>query len=196
MSFLSQPLGHSGLLEPSLMPVFRHAVHWPDAASISNPQDPQYRRPAWAMFAQDTWKLTRKITLDYGVRYDYQPAPRELHDRTSMFAPGVRNPSAGGLLGGTQFAGSGTGRCNCSLTDTYKLAFGPRIGVAYKMGRIGPDRALEAEINRANAALMAHRLYEPPGDNVREWVRPAGFRRQRGLHGCAKGICGEPAVAD
>ncbi len=24
-------------LEPSLMPVFRHAVHWPDAASVSNP---------------------------------------------------------------------------------------------------------------------------------------------------------------
>ncbi len=104
-----------------------------NTASVGNPQDPQYRRSAWAMFAQDTWKLTRKITLDYGVRYDYQPAPRELHDRTSMFAPGVRNPSAGGLLGGTQYAGSGAGRCNCSLTDTYKLAFGPRIGVAYKM---------------------------------------------------------------
>ena len=25
------------LLEPSLAPVFRHAVHWPDAASVSNP---------------------------------------------------------------------------------------------------------------------------------------------------------------
>ena len=24
-------------LEPSLDPVFRHAVHWPDAASVSNP---------------------------------------------------------------------------------------------------------------------------------------------------------------
>ncbi len=42
------------------------------------------------------------------------------------------------------------------------------VGVAYKMGRIGPDRALEAEVSRATAALMAHRLYEPPGENVRE----------------------------
>ncbi|HRH00271.1 MAG TPA: hypothetical protein PLR99_28705, partial [Polyangiaceae bacterium] len=42
------------------------------------------------------------------------------------------------------------------------------IGVAYKLGRIGPDRALEAELARAQAALLAHRLYEPPGDNVRE----------------------------
>ncbi len=42
------------------------------------------------------------------------------------------------------------------------------IGVAYKLGRIGPDRALEAELARSQAALLAHRLYEPPGDNVRE----------------------------
>ena len=25
------------VLEPSLAPVFRHAVHWPEAASVSNP---------------------------------------------------------------------------------------------------------------------------------------------------------------
>lgn len=42
------------------------------------------------------------------------------------------------------------------------------IGVAYKLGRIGPDRALEADLQRAQLALLAHRLYEPPGDNVRE----------------------------
>lgn len=50
------------------------------------------------------------------------------------------------------------------------------IGVAYKLGRIGPDRALEAEIARANAALVAHRLYEPPGDNVRE-ITALGLQR-------------------
>ena len=42
------------------------------------------------------------------------------------------------------------------------------VGVAYKMGRLGPDHALEAEVTRANAAFSSHRLYEPPGDNVRE----------------------------
>lgn len=102
-------------------------------ASVSNPQDPQYRRPAWSAFAQDTWKVTRELTLDYGLRYDYQPAMRELHDRQSMFSPHINNPSAGGLLGATLYAGSGPGRCNCNPGDTYPWAFGPRLGVAYQL---------------------------------------------------------------
>lgn len=103
-----------------------------NTASISNPQDPQYRRPTWGFFVQDTWRLTKKLTIDYGLRYDYQPASRELHDRTSMFAPTIRNPAAGNLLGATLYAGNGAGRCNCDLTKTYPWAFGPRIGIAYQ----------------------------------------------------------------
>ncbi|MGH9719306.1 MAG: carboxypeptidase regulatory-like domain-containing protein [Bryobacteraceae bacterium] len=102
-------------------------------ANIGNPQDPQYRKTAWAFFVQDTWKVTRKLTLDYGVRYDLEPPPHELRYRTSMFAPDVRNPAAGGLLGGTLYEGDGPGRCNCRFTGTYRLAFGPRIGVAYQL---------------------------------------------------------------
>ena len=103
-----------------------------NTASVSNPQDPQYRRPTWGFFVQDTWRLTRKLTLDYGMRYDYQPASTELHDRTSMFDPTLRNPAAGNLLGATRYAGNGPGRCNCELSKTYPYAFGPRIGVAYQ----------------------------------------------------------------
>ncbi len=103
-----------------------------NTASVSNPQDPQYRRPTWGFFIQDAWRLTRKLTIDYGMRYDYQPASTELHDRTSMFDPTLRNPAAGNLLGATRYAGNGPGRCNCELSKTYPYAFGPRIGVAYQ----------------------------------------------------------------
>jgi len=102
-------------------------------ATIGNPQDPQYRKTAWAFFAQDTWKVTRKLTLDYGLRYDVEPPPHELRYRTSMFAPDVRNPSAGGLLGATLYEGDGPGRCNCRFTDVYPYAFGPRLGAAYQL---------------------------------------------------------------
>lgn len=104
-----------------------------NTASVSNPQDPQYRRSAWSGFAQDTWKVTRRLTLDYGLRYDFQPALHELHDRMSMFAPGIPNPSAGGLLGATLYAGSGAGRCDCQISKTYPWGFGPRVGVAYQV---------------------------------------------------------------
>lgn len=103
------------------------------SASISNAQLPQYRKQAWGFFWQDTWKATRKLTITYGLRYDYQPAPHELNYRTSEFSPTAPNPSAGGLLGATLYAGSGPGRCNCSFGSTYPYALGPRLGIAYQL---------------------------------------------------------------
>lgn len=103
------------------------------SGAIANRQDSQWRKHNYGVFAQDTWKVTRRLTLDYGIRWDYQVAFQELHDRNSAFSPTVPNPSVGGLLGGTQYEGSGPGRCNCSFTDPYPFAFGPRLGVAYQL---------------------------------------------------------------
>lgn len=104
-----------------------------NSGSMGNPQDPQYRKYSLGLFVQDTWKLTRKLTVDYGLRWDYQPAPRELWDRTSMFDPNIKNPSAGGLPGATLYAGQGPGRCSCDITKTYPWGFGPRLGLAYQL---------------------------------------------------------------
>jgi hypothetical protein len=102
-------------------------------ATIANPQDPHYRKSSTGIFAQDTWKVTRKLTLDYGLRWDYQTAMREVWDRFSMFDPMRANPTAGGLLGGTSYEGNGAGRCNCRFAANYPYAFGPRVGVAYQI---------------------------------------------------------------
>lgn len=103
-----------------------------DSASIPPTQDPEYNKTSMALYVQDTWKVTRKLTLDYGIRWDYQQAPEEVFARSSMFAPSVANPTAGGLMGGTIFEGNGPGRCNCRFTTTYPFAAGPRIGIAYQ----------------------------------------------------------------
>jgi len=104
-----------------------------NTASISNPADPQYRRLNWSAFAQDSWKISRRLTLDIGLRYDLQNPAHELHYRTTAFDPNIPNPSAGGLLGAAKFYGSGPGRCNCDYISPYKLAFGPRLGAAYQI---------------------------------------------------------------
>ena len=104
-----------------------------DNASLETPQDPQLRKNSLSLFLQDTWKIRRKLTLDYGLRWDMQQAPYEIHDRLAVFDPHVLNPSAGGLPGGTSYAGYGPGRCNCSLTRTYPYGIGPRIGIAYQL---------------------------------------------------------------
>jgi hypothetical protein len=103
-----------------------------DSGSVQTEQDPQFRKHSWSLFGQDTWKVTRKLTLTYGVRWDRQGAADEIHQRLAEFSPTTVNPTVG-LLGATIYEGNGTGRCNCSFTDTYNKAFGPRLGVAYQI---------------------------------------------------------------
>src|SRR5437867_12538548 len=101
-----------------------------NTASVGAPGDPQYRKTSWSLFLQDTWKVTRKLTLDYGVRWDFQGPAREIYNRTAQFSPKVPNPAAGGLLGATIYEGNGAGRCNCSFPDNYPYAIGPCLGAA------------------------------------------------------------------
>ena len=102
-------------------------------ANIAFPPTARVGQNAWGFFAQDTWKISRKLTLDYGLRYDYQNYPREQYGRYPNFAPTLRNPGAGGQPGAVIFEGDGPGRCNCSFAKVYPWAFGPRLGAAYQI---------------------------------------------------------------
>jgi len=82
-------------------------------------------------FAQDTWKISRKMTVDYGLRYDYLTYSREQYGRTPDFSAATPNSTAAGRLGASIFEGDGPGRCGCSFAHNYPFAFGPRLGIAY-----------------------------------------------------------------
>jgi hypothetical protein len=102
--------------------------------NVSDVMNMRMGQNATGLFAQDTWKVTRRLTLDYGLRYDYQTYPRQsTASPFAQFAPNVPNPSAGGQPGAVQFDGYGPGRCNCNLANNYPLAFAPRLGVAYQL---------------------------------------------------------------
>jgi hypothetical protein len=101
--------------------------------AIGNVSDPQWKRVSWSAFAQDTFRVSPKLTLNYGLRYDILPGWREYHYRQTEWSPTTPDPSAGGLMGGLVFAGDGAGRCNCKFGSTYKYAFAPRLGIAYKL---------------------------------------------------------------
>ena len=102
------------------------------------------------LFAQDTWKVTRRLTLDYGLRYDYQTYQKEQYGRLANFSPATPNPSAGGLLGAVIFEGNGPGRCNCDFAKNYPWAFGPRLGVAYQ---ITPKTVLRVGVGIVYASI-------------------------------------------
>jgi hypothetical protein len=83
-------------------------------------------------YVQDNWKVTSKLTLDLGLRYDFFPTYNEAHDVLSFFSPTVTNPVTG-APGGIQYAGSGANTCNCRTpVNNYFKNFGPRLGFAFQ----------------------------------------------------------------
>jgi hypothetical protein len=88
----------------------------------------------FAVYAQDSYKLTPRFTLNYGLRYDFDLPAREAQDRFSAVDPTLPNPGAGNILGAYTYFGSGSGRNRRNRPqDTYKKAFGPRVGFAYSI---------------------------------------------------------------
>ena len=83
--------------------------------TLSAPTEPRGGRKFLGFFAQDTWKITRRLTLDYGLRWDYFGYSREQYGRTPSFSPTVANSTAGGHLGASIFEGDGPGHCGCNF---------------------------------------------------------------------------------
>jgi hypothetical protein len=104
-----------------------------NTASVSNYTEPNYYKHALSAFVQDTWRIRSNLTLDDGLRWDYQQYPYEQRHRTSAFSPDTPNPSAGGLPGAMIYAGSEPGACNCDFVKTYPYGFGPRFGASYQI---------------------------------------------------------------
>ena len=89
--------------------------------------------PYFAGYAQDDWRASRKLTMNFGLRWETQMPATGKDDRWSDFGPTTPNPAAGNIPGAVLFAGSGTGRVGSrTLADSYFRAFGPRFGFAYQ----------------------------------------------------------------
>ena len=93
-----------------------------------------YVYPYYAAFAQDDIKVSSRLTLNIGLRYDLPLSRRESNFQNSNFDPTVPNPGAGNLPGALIFAGTGPGRTGRTrLLEYRKNAWGPRFGFAYQL---------------------------------------------------------------
>jgi len=84
------------------------------------------------LFAQDEWRATQKLTVSYGLRWDYNPTFSEVQNKMSSFEPNISNPGAGGRLGALAFAGQ-SGLPGKFFATNWKSGFGPRLGLVYKL---------------------------------------------------------------
>jgi outer membrane receptor protein involved in Fe transport len=97
------------------------------SANIARPVFPKLGKHQIGLFVQDTWKVTRKLTMDYGLRYDYSTYLREQYGRAPFFSRTAPNPTVGNIPGALIFDGNGAGHCKCALEHNYTWAFRPRL---------------------------------------------------------------------
>ena len=99
------------------------------------------RQSGYAIFAGDVWRITNKLTFDYGLRWDYIAPFKEKYDNLSFFDPNGLNPgaiTASGqeLHGSLAFAGNKWGAASYGAPYPeipFKKGFAPRLGLAYAL---------------------------------------------------------------
>jgi hypothetical protein len=105
---------------------------------------------SFGLYLQDSWKVTRKLTLDLGLRWDYANLWQEEHGRIGSANFYEPNPTIGGRPGAVEYEAT----CHCQFTNTYPFSIGPHLGVAYQ---ITPKTVF-----RAGGAIA----YGAPSDNA------------------------------
>jgi hypothetical protein len=81
-----------------------------------------------SLFVQDDWKFSRTLTINLGLRWDFQQQPVERHNGMQNFDFNVVDPATG-LKGGIVYAGiNGTPR---TFRKNDFNDFGPRVGFAW-----------------------------------------------------------------
>jgi hypothetical protein len=95
----------------------------------SNANKQGYRDKFFSAFAQDDFKVSRNLTVNFGLRYDYGSPLHEIRNQVSTFRPGQQSTVFPTAPPGLVFPGD-TGISNSTYSGD-KKDFGPRFGLAW-----------------------------------------------------------------
>lgn len=106
-----------------------------DQGNLTNTAgQPRWISPYYGFYIQDTYKVSRTLTVNLGLRWDADIPRRAKDGNTSNISLITPNPGADGYLGALVFAGKGPGRngnVNEHWANPYYKDFGPRVGFAW-----------------------------------------------------------------
>jgi hypothetical protein len=127
------------------------------------------RYKTYAGYVQDDWKVSQRLTLNLGLRWEYFSPFYEVNNLMSFFNPNLANPAAAGHVGALQFVGDGADSCHChNPVNSHYKNFGPRVGAAYRLN--------DKTVMRAGFGIMYVHLGGTGGrNNSRQGLSQLGF---------------------
>lgn len=138
-----------------------YSLGLPDSFSQGSAQVENVRSTIFAVFAQDSWKLRKNLTLNYGLRWELFTPLTDVSQHVQSFRPGqvstvypcqftdpvmtsifndagVSNPNCDNTgVVPTGLVVPGDQNVPAGLTTTYYKTFAPRIGLAWSPGSSG-----------------------------------------------------------
>jgi hypothetical protein len=106
-----------------------------DAANRSFSQELKLRNLSLSPYFQDDMKLSPKLTVNLGLRWDIMVPFTENHNTIVFFNPAGANPAANGLLGAASKFGNCTGCAGFDRASIHWGHIGPRLGFAYQLNQ-------------------------------------------------------------
>ena len=113
--------------------------------------DTAFHWPYYAWFAQDDFKVSPKLTVNFGLRYEIPVPKQERHLHNSNFCPTCPAAAFNGIPGAMVYAG--VNGAPEHFGETRMNAFGPRLGIAYQVN--------SKTIIRTGGAIY----YQPPRED-------------------------------
>jgi hypothetical protein len=93
-----------------------------------------YSTPYGAAFIQDSWKVSRRLTVNLGLRWEVSVPMTETYGRMSFIDLERPNPGAANRPGALVFYGTGNGQVGTNqIWNTNWNQFGSRAGIAFSV---------------------------------------------------------------
>jgi hypothetical protein len=101
----------------------------PNHAELENLDIARIYRNGWNWFVSDSWRVNQKLTLTYGVRYEYSSPLFERNNHETNFGPNL-NGGQGGLF---TVPANASGTLQRTTVHPVKTNLAPRVGFAYSL---------------------------------------------------------------